>query len=277
MSPETLYNFSEKKITENKVTEATKEYALQALSMMDLTSLNEDDTEQAIKELCAKQQNNFGHTAAVCIYPQFIKTAKQALADNEATDVKVATVTNFPHGNDDIAVAVNETIEAVEAGADEIDVVFPYRALIAGNEQVGAELVKACKEACQSAGATLKVIIESGELKTATLIKRASEIAIANGADFIKTSTGKVAVNATLETAEIMLNAIKASGKQVGFKAAGGVRSSEDAKAYIQLAEQIMGADWMTVDTFRFGASGLLGSLLATLNDEAPAENTANY
>lgn len=277
MSPETLYNFSEKKITENKVTEATKEYALQALSMMDLTSLNEDDTEQAIKELCAKQQNNFGHTAAVCIYPQFIKTAKQALADNEATDVKVATVTNFPHGNDDIAVAVKETIEAVEAGADEIDVVFPYRALIAGNEQVGAELVKACKEACQSAGATLKVIIESGELKTATLIKRASEIAIANGADFIKTSTGKVAVNATLETAEIMLNAIKASGKQVGFKAAGGVRSSEDAKAYIQLAEQIMGADWMTVDTFRFGASGLLGSLLATLNDEAPAENTANY
>ncbi|WP_434353271.1 deoxyribose-phosphate aldolase [Psychrobacter sp. HD31] len=277
MSPETLYNFSEKKITENKVTEATKEYALQALSMMDLTSLNEDDTEQAIKELCAKQQNNFGHTAAVCIYPQFIKTAKQALADNEATDVKVATVTNFPHGNDDIAVAVKETIEAVEAGADEVDVVFPYRALIAGNEQVGAELVKACKEACQSAGATLKVIIESGELKTAELIKQASEIAIANGADFIKTSTGKVAVNATLETAEIMLNAIKASGKQVGFKAAGGVRSSEDAKAYIQLAEQIMGADWITVDTFRFGASGLLGSLLATLNDEAPAENTASY
>lgn len=277
MSPETLYNFSEKKITENKVTEATKEYALQALGMMDLTSLNEDDTEQAIKELCAKQQNNFGHTAAVCIYPQFIKTAKQALADNEATDVKVATVTNFPHGNDDIAVAVKETIEAVEAGADEVDVVFPYRALIAGNEQVGAEFVKACKEACESAGATLKVIIESGELKTAELIKQASEIAIANGADFIKTSTGKVTVNATLETAEIMLNAIKASGKQAGFKAAGGVRSSEDAKAYIQLAEQIMGADWITVDTFRFGASGLLGSLLATLNDEAPVENTASY
>lgn len=246
-----------------------KKYALQALILMDLTSLNEHDTELVIKDLCAKQANGFGHTAAVCVYPQFIKTAKQALKDNKADDVKVATVTNFPHGNDDVAKAMQETKAAVEAGANEVDVVFPYRALMAGNEQVGAELVKACKAVCQQANVVLKVIIESGELKTDELIKQASEIAIENGADFIKTSTGKVAVNATLAAAKTMLTAIKQSGKKVGFKAAGGVRSTEDAIAYLQLAEQIMGESWATKDTFRFGASGLLGSLVATLSDDA--------
>lgn len=258
-----------------------KDYAQQALSLMDLTSLNDDDTEQAIEALCEKENNSHGKTAAVCVYPQFVKTSKKVLADNNASEVKVATVTNFPHGNDDIAVAVSETQSAVDAGADEVDVVFPYRALIAGNEQIGAELVKACKDICQTAGVILKVIIESGELKTPELIKKASEISIDNGADFIKTSTGKVAVNATLEAAEIMLNVIKhkadKENRTVGFKAAGGVRSSEDAREYLQLAEEIMGQEWVTADTFRFGASGLLGSLLNTLEGVAKVENAESY
>ncbi len=253
-----------------------KHYAKLALSLMDLTSLNDDDTNEKIIELCQKANTAYGHPSAVCVYPQFVKIAKQTLAEQNTPQVKVATVTNFPHGNADIAVAVAETKSAVANGTDEVDVVFPYRALIDGDEQVGAELVAQCKEICQKNNVLLKVIIETGELKTAELIKKASEIAIANGADFIKTSTGKVAVNATLESAEIMLNVIKDSGKNIGFKPAGGVRTAEDARDYLQLAEQIMGDNWLSSATFRFGASGLLESLLATLNDEV-VENTASY
>lgn len=257
-----------------------KYWAKLALSLMDLTSLNDNDTDDVIHDLCIAANTPHGQTAAVCVYPAFIKTAISTLDENHAKQIKVATVTNFPHGNDDVKKAKKETKAAAKAGADEIDVVFPYRALIAGDEKVGAKLVKKCKKICKKHGkhkVALKVIIESGELKTPELIRRASEIAIENGADFIKTSTGKVAVNATLEAAEIMLNTIKDSGKNVGFKAAGGVRSVEDATAYLQLAENIMGKDWVNADTFRFGASGLLDSLLATLNGEASVANTESY
>ncbi len=259
--------------------QSLKHYAKLALSLMDLTSLNDDDTDEKIIELCQKANTTYGQTSAVCVYPQFVQMAKKTLSEQNTPQVKVATVTNFPHGNADIAKAVAETKSAVANGADEVDVVFPYRALIDDFEQgekVGAELVAKCKEICQKNNVLLKVIIETGELKTAELIKKASEIAIANGADFIKTSTGKVAVNATLESAEIMLNVIKDSGRNIGFKPAGGVRSAEDARDYLQLAEQIMGDNWLSSATFRFGASGLLASLLATLNDEV-VENTASY
>lgn len=250
-----------------------KAYAKLALSLMDLTSLETNDTDEKIQQLCQSAVTDAGHTAAVCVYPAFIATAANALKQHEAS-VKIATVTNFPHGNDDVVTAVKETEQAIADGADEVDVVFPYRALMADDEQVGADLVKQCKSACGDK--MLKVIIESGELKTPALIKRASEIAIENGADFIKTSTGKVAVNATPEAAEVMLQAIADSGKPVGFKAAGGVRSVEDAKVYLQLAEKIMGSAWVSPATFRFGASGLLASLLATLNDQA-VDNTTAY
>ncbi|PID66738.1 MAG: deoxyribose-phosphate aldolase [Gammaproteobacteria bacterium] len=252
-----------------------KYWAKLALSLMDLTSLNDNDTDAVINELCLAAKTAHGHTAAVCVYPAFIKAAKAALAKQDVPQVNVATVTNFPHGNDDVHRAVAETRAAIAEGADEVDVVFPYRALIAGNTAVGARLVAECQAACQ--GKTLKVIIESGELKTPEFIKQASEIAIAGGANFIKTSTGKVPVNATLAAAETMLNVIKNSGKTVGFKAAGGVRSSAEARAYLQLAAKIMGEDWISAKTFRFGASGLLGSLLATLNDEKAQENSATY
>lgn len=260
----------------NKQNNQLKHYAKLALSLMDLTSLNDDDTDEKIIELCQKANTAYGQTSAVCVYPQFVETAKKALNEENISQVKVATVTNFPHGNSDISQAVAETKSAVEFGTDEVDVVFPYKALIEGDEKVGAELVAQCKQICQEKNVLLKVIIETGELKTEELIKKASKIAIANGADFIKTSTGKVAENATLKSAEIMLNVIKESGKNIGFKPAGGVRSAEDAMAYLQLAERIMGDNWLNSTTFRFGASGLLASLLATLNDEV-VENTASY
>lgn len=240
-----------------------KTAAQTALGLMDLTTLNDNDTNEIVASLCEQAITTVGETAAICIYPQFIPAAKRAFADLNMTNVSIATVTNFPHGNDNVQIAVQETQNAVALGADEVDVVFPYRALIAGNKQIGLELVKACKAACGDV--MLKVIIESGELKTPELIKQASEISIDGGADFIKTSTGKVAVNATLASAEIMLNVIRDKNKNVGFKAAGGVKTAMDAKAYLDLTTDIMGADWISAKHFRFGASSLLADLLTTL------------
>ena len=250
-----------------------KKVAKQAIALMDLTTLNDDDTEQKVIDLCHKALTPAGHTAAICIYPRFIPIARKTLMELGAEDIKIATVTNFPQGNDDIAIAVLETRAAVAYGADEVDVVFPYRALMAGNETVGFELVKACKEECGK-DVLLKVIIESGELKDPALIRRASEISIDAGADFIKTSTGKVPVNATLEAAEIMLSVIKEKDTQVGFKPAGGVRDAAAAAQFLGVAERILGADWISSRTYRFGASSLLASLLHTLElSDAPAQS----
>ena len=244
-----------------------KNAALRALKLMDLTTLNEDDTNEKVIALCKSAQTPLGNTAAICIYPRFIPVAKKQLRAQGTPEIKIATVTNFPHGNEDIEIAVAETKAAVAYGADEVDVVFPYRALLAGDEITGFELVKQCKQACGDV--LLKVIIETGELKTAEHIKKASEISIDAGADFIKTSTGKVPVNATPEAAEIMLTVIKEKGVQdrVGFKPAGGVRSAEDAAFFLAMADRILGASWADSAHYRFGASSLLGSLLHTLDE----------
>jgi deoxyribose-phosphate aldolase len=250
--------------------------AQQALSYMDLTSLTNVEQDEDIITLCQQAKSPAGNTAAICIYPRFIPIAKKALAAQGTPEIKVATVTNFPAGGDDINIAISETKAAVAYGADEVDVVFPYRALMAGNEEVGFELVKACKLACGT-DVKLKVIIESGELKEPELIKKASEICIEAGADFIKTSTGKVPVNATPEAAEIMLQVIADKNTAVGFKPAGGVRSAEDAKVYLDLANKILGDGWLNADKFRFGASSLLGSLLKTLGHEGQDNSSASY
>ncbi len=250
--------------------------ARQALSLMDLTSLNDSDTDDVITALCQQANTPEGHPAAVCVYPAFIATARKALAAAGLADVRVATVTNFPDGSTDINRAVSETRDAVAAGAHEVDVVFPYRALMAGDTNIGQRLVTECKTVCGSA-VQLKVIIESGELGTPELIRKASDISIAAGADFIKTSTGKVPVNATLDAAEIMLTAIRDSGRDVGFKAAGGIRTAADAQAYLELTAKLMGADWISPAHFRFGASSLLNDLLVTLGHTAKANGHGGY
>jgi len=250
--------------------------ACYGIQLMDLTTLNTDDTPQIVESLCKKAISSAGKTAAVCIYPQFIQTAKAQLSALNAEDVLIATVTNFPHGNDDISVAVNETKLAVELGADEVDVVFPYRAFLSGNRQIGHELISQCKVACGD-DVILKVILETGELKDPALIKEASLIAIDAGADFIKTSTGKVAVNATLEAAEQMLTAIKETGGTCGFKAAGGVKDAQDVANYLALAESILSSEWISPSHFRFGASSLLNNLLATLNNQSPVASSTTY
>ena len=252
-------------------------YAKQALSLIDLTSLNLDDTEQDIIKLCHKAQTPYGHVAAVCVYPQFVSVARRSLNDLGLENVKVATVTNFSHGTDSIDEVIAQTEQAINDGADEIDVVLPYQAFTNGDldhcEQVLIESKKRCN------GPTLlKVIIESGELAEPNLIKAASEFCIDCGTDFIKTSTGKVKVNATLESAEIMLTAIVENDTKVGFKAAGGIRTAVDAMAYLKLAENLLGKEWISPMQFRFGASGLLADIVATLNgDTAKDTNSSNY
>lgn len=244
-----------------------------AISLIDLTSLTNSESIDDIVSLCQQAQSPAGNTAAICIYPRFIPYAKKQLKAQGTPEVKIATVTNFPHGNDDIDIAVAETKAAVAYGADEVDVVFPYRALMEGDETTGFELVKACKAAC-GREAILKVIIESGELKSPELIKRASELAIDAGADFIKTSTGKVPVNATLEAAKIMLTVIAEKNTNVGFKPAGGVKNDQDAAEYLSLAASILGNDWVTSQSFRFGASSLLPNLLTALGYESKSNGS---
>jgi len=235
-----------------------------AVSLMDLTSLNSSDTTSDIQQLINSITPKLGTPAAVCVYSEFVGDAKIALAARELNHVKVATVTNFPTGDAPLSDVINETLIAIERGADEIDLVIPYKALIAGDESTVLEYIEQSKEACGTQ-AQLKVIIESGELKTDELITKATNLAIQGGADFVKTSTGKVPVNATLEATKVMLSVIKQSGKRVGFKAAGGVKTVADAKDYLALTRSIMGDDYLQADTFRFGASSLLSDVYKVL------------
>lgn len=238
------------------------------LSMLDLTSLNNTDTDEDIQRLCRRAAAKAGHPAAVCVLPHLIAQARTALAAlNLQNAVRVATVVNFPAGDQTAEDVVEQIRAALTSGADEIDLVFPYRALMSGDERLGYHLVSRCRQA--SSGHVLKVILETGELKTPEMIRTAAEIALAAGADFLKTSTGKVAVNATPEAAAVMMEAIRNSGRPVGFKAAGGIRTVEDAAVYLALGREILGEQWLRPERFRFGASGLHDDLLHRLGSGA--------
>ena len=245
-----------------------------AVSLIDLTSLNDSDLFADIRKLAHDAVTPLGSVAALCVYPRFVKTAKEALSRKQV-QIRVATVANFPHGGEDANAAALEVLGAIKAGADEVDVVFPWRALHEGREQPGRDLVAACRKA--AGDRVLKVIIESGCLDTPERIRRASELAIQGGADFLKTSTGKVAVNANLHAAQIMLQVISESGRRVGFKAAGGIRTSSEALAYLELAQRIMGTDWVQPNHFRFGASGLLQDLLRAAGQSSTHAPVAIY
>ncbi|MUZ57744.1 deoxyribose-phosphate aldolase [Agrobacterium vitis] len=251
-----------------------RECASVALSVLDLTNLKDDCRPEEIDELCARAVTPFGHTAAICIWPRFVAQARGLLGHDG--QLKIATVVNFPSGDLEVAAVVAETEAALADGADEIDLVIPYRAFIEGDETAVMEMIRAVRAVIASP-AILKVILETGELKSAALTRRASQIAIAEGADFIKTSTGKVAVNATLEAADIMLQEIRDSGRKVGFKPAGGISTVKDASLYFRHASAIMGDDWVMPSTFRFGASGLLNDILAILSGEKSSAPASGY
>lgn len=243
-----------------------------ALACLDLTSLNDGDTAADIAALCQRAQTPFGPVAAVCVWPRFVAQARAALPSS----IKVAAVANFPDGALDVARALADIAEIAQAGADEVDVVLPYKDLLADRATEVAEFLSEVRFA--SRPLTLKVIIESGALGSADRIAQATRLALAAGADFVKTSTGKTPVGATPAAAAVMLKEIKASGlSSAGFKASGGVRSVADAAAYIAQAEAALGAAALHPQRLRFGASGLLTDIESVLSGAESVASTAAY
>jgi deoxyribose-phosphate aldolase len=242
-------------------TPSRRELALRLLPLLDLTSLGEDDTPAHIESLCASARCPHCVPAALCVYPEHVTTVRRAM---QGTPVKVATVVNFPDGHSDSERVARETRRAIAAGADEIDMVLPYSALLRGEPLLAEAAAKACRDACGE-GTALKLIIESGKLGEASFIRQACAIGLSAGVDFLKPSTGKVPVNATPDAAALMLDAIAEAGGRCGFKAAGGIRTLADAQPYLDLAEQRLGADWITPAHFRFGASALYAEITAAL------------
>ena len=246
-----------------------------AISMIDLTTLEGKDSEGKVRQLCRKairpepSDPTVPHVAAVCVYPNLVPVARESL---EGSGVKVASVaTGFPAGLVPLSAKIEDTRRAVAMGADEIDMVIDRGAFLAGEHDRVFEEIVTIKEACGPAH--LKVILETGELETYDNVRAASELAIAAGADFIKTSTGKVTPAATPAVVLVMLEAVRdfffATGRRVGVKAAGGIRTSKQALHLLVLVKETLGDAWLTPDLFRIGASTLTNDLLMQLAKES--------
>jgi deoxyribose-phosphate aldolase len=255
-----------------------------AISMIDLTTLEGKDTKGKVQQLCYKAMHPYDTikdiptVAAVCVYPAYVSTAKKAL---QGSDIKVASVaTAFPSGQSNLKVKLSDTKFAVAQGADEIDMVISRGKFLSGNYQYVFDEIASVKEACGNAH--LKVILETGELDTLDNVRKASEIAIYAGADFIKTSTGKIQPAATMQVTYVMLDAIKdyflKAGKMIGMKPAGGISSSKLALQYLVMLNEVLGEKWMNKNYFRFGASSLLNDLLMQLvKTETGMYQSPNY
>jgi deoxyribose-phosphate aldolase len=239
-----------------------------AISMVDLTTLEGSDTLGKVRNLCRKailpdpERPETPHAAAICVYPDLVETA---VAEVAGTGVKIASVaTAFPSGRSSLEVKLADTRIAVAAGADEIDMVIDRGAFLAGKYGVVFEQIQAIKEACGAA--RLKVILETGELATYDNVRRASWLALLAGADFIKTSTGKISPAATLPVTHVMLQAVRdwrdLTGEQRAVKPAGGIRNAKDAIRYLVAVKEVAGPEWLDPHWFRFGASSLLNDLI---------------
>ncbi|HWM18322.1 MAG TPA: deoxyribose-phosphate aldolase [Ilumatobacteraceae bacterium] len=246
------------------------ELARRAIALLDLTDLTDDASVDGIDRLCERAALH--GTAAVCVWPDFVRQSVEAL---RGTSVLVATVVNFPSGDDRPHAVRVLTEHALDDGADEIDVVLPYRAWLAGDEQRAADVIDGVRAA--AVGRRLKVILETGALPDDAAIERAARFAIEHGADFIKTSTGKIEISATPEAAKTMLRVIAETDRPIGIKPSGGIRTIADAALYLALADDIMGPSWASPATFRFGASGVLDALVAALEGRVlePSESSS--
>lgn len=236
--------------------------ARQALQCLDLTSLNDADTEADIARLCARAQGPHGATAAVCVWPRLAAFARAQLPSH----ISVAAVANFPDGAPDAERAVRDTAAIVQAGAQEVDVVLPWRAFLAGDTTSATRVLQSVRRACE--GRVLKVILETGEIHDTALIAQASRLALDCGADFLKTSTGKTPISATLEAARAMLQTIAADHQLrsvTGFKPSGGIRTVADAARFIALTEELLGPQALSPKRFRIGASSVLADIEAVL------------
>ena len=252
---------------------ATKAAALTALHSLDLTSLNDDDTQESIQAFLAKaDQKKLGHVAAVCVYPGFLAQAFNGVAKD---GINRATVINFPSGKGQPAQTAQDVKKAIASGANEIDIVLDYESFLAGDAKKAETLLRACRAAC-GADIKLKVILESAAFDDYKDLSAASRLALDCGADFLKTSTGKSAMGgASLEAAATMLQAILDTGSASGIKISGGVKTVADCAQYQSLAKKMMGKDWITTDTFRIGASGVLTDILQRLGKPAAKSATS--
>lgn len=260
------------RITSRSIKNESKIQGLKlALNMIDLTTLEGADTEKKVMHLCNKAQHlhdaypNLPTVAAVCVYPNFVKTAKTQLKGSGINVASVATA--FPSGQSSLEIKLLDTKIAVDAGAEEIDMVISRGKFHEGDYNFVFDEIAAIKEACGSS--RLKVILETGELGTFDKVRKASDIAIEAGADFIKTSTGKISPAATLPVTLVMLEAIKdyyyKTGIQVGMKPAGGISNAKLALQYLMLVKETLGKDWLNNQWFRFGASSLANDVLMQL------------
>jgi len=255
-----------------------------ALSMIDLTTLEGKDTPGKVRQLCYKalhlheHLDNIPNVAAVCVYPTYVKIAKNEL---KGSGIQVASVaTAFPSGQSNLSTKIMDTQFAVEQGADEIDMVISRGEFLAGQYNFVFDEIAAIKEACGKAH--LKVILETGELDTLDNVRKASEIAMYAGADFIKTSTGKIQPAATMPVTYVMLDAIKdfylKTGKIIGMKPAGGISTSKIALQYLVMLNEVLGDKWMNNTYFRFGASSLANDILMQLvKSETGFYQSSNY
>lgn len=235
--------------------------AERVLPLIDLTLLGDDDTPEDVQALCDQATTPFGRVAAICVWPEFVGLAVRRL---EGTGIPVAGVANFPEGADDAERAIIDAELIVNAGGREVDVVFPWRSLADGQAGVGAELIATTRAAIGD-DIVLKAILETGELADPALVRTAADEAIAGGADFLKTSTGKTERGASLEAAKVLFEAVSAADRPVGVKMSGGVRTVSQAGEYLDLADEMMGAGWVGPATLRFGASSLLDDILRAL------------
>src|SRR5450432_848554 len=263
------------RLTKRSIKKDSKVHALNlALSMIDLTTLEGSDSPGKIRQLCHKAAHlhdsmpDLPHVAAVCVYPTLVKIARESLQN---TGIKIAAVaTGFPSGQYPLQTKLDDTKFAVEEGADEIDMVISRGHFLGGEYQYVFDEIAAIKAACGLAH--LKVILETGELGTLDNVRKASDLAIHAGADFIKTSTGKVQPAATPQVTLVMLEAIRdhyyATGRKIGMKPAGGIRTAKQSLHYLVIVKETLGDAWLTPDLFRFGASTLLNDVLMQLEKE---------
>lgn len=244
------------------------EAARRALRLLDLTRLGSDDTAADARALCERAATTHGPVAAVCLWPAYVTLAVDLLGNSP---IRVATVANFPAGELATEQASAECEAAVRDGAHEVDVVFPYRAWQAGEERGAAQLIAACRAAVGPAR-TLKVILETGAWDDPAALRGAAEACVDVGADFLKTSTGKLPTGASPDAVRLLLETAQSHPeREIGVKASGGIRTVADAMEYLALADDVLGPDWARPATFRFGASGLLDAILAILAAESPA------
>lgn len=235
--------------------------ARRILGLVDLTDLDAACTQEDVDQLCKRAVGQYGKVAAVCVWPSFVARAARNL---EGEGVAIATVVNFPGGDDDQVEITALIAQCISDGADEIDMVLPYRDFLAGRfDEVGRTLDAA--RAVIPESVHFKVILETGELSASGAIERAARFAVSHGADFLKSSTGKTPVSATPQSVRILLEVAADSIRPVGVKASGGIRTLDDASAYLDIADEIMGPTWVSTETFRFGASGLLDALEAEI------------